>query len=40
MWLLGVDVGPARLPNANLTAEQRTQPHKSLQRLGLCEWIQ
>jgi N-acetylneuraminate lyase len=39
MGLLGVDVGSARLPNTNLTPEQRTGVHKSLERLGFFDWI-
>lgn len=34
MGFLGVEVGPARLPNANLTAEQRTQLRIDLETLG------
>jgi N-acetylneuraminate lyase len=39
MGFVGVDVGPARLPNANLTLEQRTQLHASLERLGFFDWV-
>jgi N-acetylneuraminate lyase len=36
---LGVDVGPARLPNANLTPEQRSRLAAALDRLGFDAWI-
>lgn len=39
MGLLGVEVGPVRLPNANLTSEQRTRLQTSLERLGFFDWI-
>jgi N-acetylneuraminate lyase len=39
MGLLGIDVGPARLPNANLTAEQRARLQTSLERLGFFDWV-
>lgn len=39
MGFLGVDVGPARLPNTVLTAEQRTTLRTSLERLGYFDWI-
>jgi N-acetylneuraminate lyase len=34
-----VDVGPARLPNGNLTAEQQTTLRADLEKLGFFEWI-
>lgn len=39
MGFLGVDVGPARLPNANLSPEQRTRLQEVLERLGFFEWV-
>lgn len=39
MTMLGVDVGPARLPNANLSPTQRTELQTALERLGFFEWI-
>lgn len=39
MGFLGVDVGPARLPNTNLTFEQTGRLRESLDRLGVFEWI-
>lgn len=39
MGFLGVDVGPARLPNTVLTAEQKTTLKTSLERLGFFDWI-
>jgi N-acetylneuraminate lyase len=35
--LLGVPVGPARLPNVNLTAEQKTELRRKLESLGFFE---
>jgi len=40
MGFLGVDVGPARLPHTNLTAEQSTRLKESLERLGFFDWVQ
>lgn len=40
MGFLGVDVGPARLPNANLTPEQITKLRKELETMGFFDWIQ
>ena len=40
MGLLGVDVGPARLPQTRLDAEARKGLQESLERLGFFEWIQ
>jgi N-acetylneuraminate lyase len=37
--LLGVEVGPARLPNANPTMEQRGQLKMKLEQLGFFDWI-
>jgi N-acetylneuraminate lyase len=39
MGFLGIDVGPARLPHANLSAEQRTQLKGRLDEMGFFEWI-
>jgi N-acetylneuraminate lyase len=39
MGILGVEVGPARLPNANLTADQRTRLKTGLERLGFFDWV-
>ena len=37
---LGVDVGPARLPNGNLDAAQVAQLRGELEALGFFDWIQ
>lgn len=39
MGMLGVEVGPARLPNTNLTAEDKKSLKKGLDELGFFEWI-
>lgn len=39
MGFLGVDVGPARLPNTVLTVEQQSTLKTSLERLGYFDWI-
>jgi N-acetylneuraminate lyase len=39
MNMLGVDVGPARLPHANPTAEQIAQLRGELEQLGFFDWI-
>jgi N-acetylneuraminate lyase len=39
MGFLGVEVGPARLPNAGLTAEQARELRGDLERLGFFEWV-
>ena len=39
MSMLGVDVGPARLPNTNSTTEERKSLQSSLERLGFFDWI-
>jgi N-acetylneuraminate lyase len=39
MGMLGVDVGPARLPHANPTPEQAARLHVELQELGFFDWI-
>lgn len=40
MGMLGVEVGPARLPNGTLTAEKHGQLRECLDRLGFFSWIQ
>jgi N-acetylneuraminate lyase len=39
MEILGVPVGPARLPSGNLTVEQKTELRRELEHLGFFEWI-
>lgn len=39
MKMLGVDVGPARLPNGSLSAEQAIVLRGELERLGFFDWI-
>jgi N-acetylneuraminate lyase len=39
MKMLGVDVGPARLPNGNLDTTQLKQLHGDLETLGFFEWV-
>jgi len=39
MGLLGVDVGPARLPHTNLTAGQHAALRAGLERLGFFDWL-
>jgi N-acetylneuraminate lyase len=39
MGLLGVEVGPARLPHMNLSAEQQAQLRASLDRIDFFAWI-
>jgi len=39
MAMLGVDVGPARLPNGSLTAEQAAKLRADLEQIGFFEWI-
>ena len=39
MGLVGVHVGPARLPNAPLTAEQASRLRVDLERLGFFDWV-
>lgn len=38
MGLLGVEVGPARLPHASLKPEQRTALQAGLDRIGFFDW--
>jgi N-acetylneuraminate lyase len=40
MGFLGVEVGPARLPIANLTPEAITRLRASLEQLGFFDWVQ
>jgi N-acetylneuraminate lyase len=39
MGMLGVNVGPPRLPNASLTPDQEFQLRSSLEALGFFEWL-
>jgi N-acetylneuraminate lyase len=39
MTMLGVDVGPARLPNTNLDAKQQATLRADLEKLGFFDWI-
>ncbi|MBA4191639.1 MAG: N-acetylneuraminate lyase [Planctomycetaceae bacterium] len=39
MGFLGVEVGPARLPNGNLTTEQKTRLQERLDQLGFFAWL-
>lgn len=39
MKMLGVDVGPARLPNGSLTAAQQAALRTDLEKLGFFDWI-
>jgi N-acetylneuraminate lyase len=39
MQMLGVDVGPARLPNTALSAEQAAKLRGDLEALGFFDWI-
>lgn len=39
MGLLGVDVGPARLPHTNLTEEEIARLRDGLERLGFFDWV-
>lgn len=40
MTMLGVNVGPARLPNDNLTPAQSANLRRDLEQLGFFEWIE
>jgi N-acetylneuraminate lyase len=40
MRRLGVDVGPARLPNTNPSADETAALMKALEGLGFFDWIQ
>ena len=40
MQMLGVDVGPARLPNGSLDAGQQRTLRSELEQMGFFEWIQ
>ena len=39
MKMLGVDVGPARLPNGSLSLEQATKLRGELETLGFFDWL-
>jgi len=39
MKMLGVDVGPARLPNGSLNREQETTLRADLEKLGFFDWL-
>lgn len=39
MSFLGVDVGPARLPNANLGSAQQQALREALEKLGFFDWV-
>ena len=39
MEMLGVPVGPARLPNGNPTPEQKAELRRKLEHLGFFEWF-
>jgi N-acetylneuraminate lyase len=39
MKMLGVDVGPARLPNGSLNREQEAVLHADLEKLGFFDWL-
>jgi N-acetylneuraminate lyase len=39
MKMLGVDVGPARLPNINPTPEQVVKLQGELEDLGFFQWV-
>jgi len=39
MKMLGVDVGPARLPNGSLSAEQQATLRAELEKLGFFDWV-
>jgi N-acetylneuraminate lyase len=39
MTILGVDVGPARLPISSLSSSQMESLRSDLQKLGFFDWI-
>ena len=39
MAMLGVDVGPARLPNTTLSPAQKDRLHGELEAMGFFEWV-
>jgi N-acetylneuraminate lyase len=39
MSMLGIDVGPARLPNVTLTSDQIQTLRRELEALGFFEWL-
>jgi N-acetylneuraminate lyase len=40
MGILGVEVGPPRLPNGSLTARQVKELQAGLEMLGFFDWLQ
>ena len=40
MGILGVEVGPPRLPNGSLTAQQVKELQARLETLGFFDWLQ
>jgi N-acetylneuraminate lyase len=40
MGFLGVDVGAARLPHAQLTADNKKRLQVDLEKLGFFDWLQ
>jgi dihydrodipicolinate synthase/N-acetylneuraminate lyase len=39
MEMLGVPVGPARLPNNNLTTEQSVELRRTLEEMDFFNWL-
>jgi N-acetylneuraminate lyase len=39
MSFLGVEVGPARLPNSNLSSQQRGKLRQELETMGFFQWV-
>lgn len=39
MKMVGIEVGPARLPNSNVSAEQTVALRKELEALGFFDWV-
>jgi N-acetylneuraminate lyase len=39
MDMLGIEVGPARLPHGNLDQRQRSELRRALESLGFFQWI-
>jgi len=39
MEMLGVPLGPARLPNTNLTPEQKSGLRGRLEAMGFFDWV-
>lgn len=40
MSLIGMDLGPTRLPISTLTSEQKTKLHSELEKLGFSSWLE